>query len=58
MVLLVLAQMLGEAVDALGQEGDLDLGGSGVLDGLAEALGDLALSVDGHGHGGDTLAAA
>ena len=40
-VLLVLAQVLGEVVDALGEQRDLDLGGSGVSGALAELADDF-----------------
>lgn len=40
-ILLVIAQVLGEVVDAIGQKRDLDLGGSGVFRVFAELADDL-----------------
>src|ERR1700761_2084561 len=53
----LLAQVLGEVVDALGEQRDLDLGGPGVLLVCAELRGDLALALAGDGgHGSGTVA--
>src|SRR5207248_11687487 len=49
MVLGLLAQVLGEVVDALGEQRDLDLRRAGVLLAGAEARGELALSLARYG---------
>jgi hypothetical protein len=46
-VLALLAQVLGEVVDALGEQRDLHLGRAGVRLAAAELLGNLALSLAG-----------
>jgi hypothetical protein len=51
MVLLVGAQMLGELVDALGEQRDLHTGVPGVLLVGAELLCELGLSLLRQGHG-------
>src|SRR5690606_30128594 len=56
-VLPVLAQVLVEVVDALGEQRDLDLGRAGVVLVLAEALDDLALLLRGDAHRRETVAA-
>ena len=43
MVLRVVAEVLGEAVDPLGEQCDLDLGRSGVVFGAPETLDELLL---------------
>src|SRR3954452_15196477 len=50
MVVLVRPQVLREVVDAARQQGDLDIGGAGVLLVLAEALDDLELVLLCQGH--------
>src|SRR5688572_27352517 len=50
MVLLVRAQMLGELVDSRGEQGDLDLGGSGVGIGTPVLGDDLLLLLSGKAH--------
>src|SRR5665213_1103652 len=50
MVLAVGAQVLGELVDALGEQGHLDLGLAGVGVALAELGDQLLLALLGHGH--------
>ena len=54
MVLALLAQMLGQVVDALGQQGHLDLGVAGVLYAGSELCGDLSLALCGYCHSGRT----
>ena len=52
----MLAQVLGEVVDALGQQGDLDLGVAGVALVGAELRGELALAFAGDAGIGGTVA--
>src|SRR5689334_6601619 len=56
-VLAVRLQVAGQAVDVLGQQGDLDLGRTGVALLLGELGDDFGLACDGDGHG-DSLCMA
>ena len=56
-VLAVLAQVLGELVDARREQGDLDLGGPGVVLVAAVLADDLLLCLDGEAHRRETVAA-
>src|SRR5579875_1881429 len=57
-VLAVHAQVLGELVDALGEQGDLNLGAPGVGRTGPELLDQLLLSLRGQGHARRRLASA
>jgi len=50
-ILLVLLEMTGEVVDASGQQGHLDFGGTGVVRNSTEISNDLAGLFYGKGHG-------
>jgi hypothetical protein len=50
MVLAVGLEVLGEVLDALGEEGDLDLGGAGVHVVGSIALDQVGLAFPGQGH--------
>src|SRR4051794_32997056 len=57
-ILAVRAEVLRQVVDPLGEHGDLDLCGTGVLGALSVLLGELALTVCGQRHDAGKVAAA
>src|SRR5205085_3739610 len=57
-VVLVLAEVLGEVVDAAREQRDLHLGRARIRVGLAELLDDFALLLGRQRHGGGTVAEA